>query len=431
MKILSIILAAGKGNRMKSKIPKPFHKIANLKMIDWVINVNKSIDVNKLIIVGSENEFFLPYKDKYDLCIQKNPDGTGGALKSAKHLFKGYNDIVLVCYGDTPFISKNTLLKLIKAIKQNNDIALTCFKKNELNAYGKVLLSSEKKPIKIIEDKKSTHKISLCNGGLMAFNGTKLLELLKKLKKDQETNEYFLTDVVELANNAGLNIKPVTINEKEILGINNKKELSEAENLAQQLFRKKALEKGITLLDPKTVYFSYNTIIEKDVIIHPNVILGQNVKIKENSEIFPFSCLEDCIINNNAKIGPFARIRGETNIAQNSKIGNFVEIKNSKVGKGVKINHLAYVGDTDIGHNTNIGAGTITCNFDGFKKNKTTIGYETFVGSNSTIIAPIKIDNHSTIAAGSVITENVPQNSLAISRSYQENKKNKSIKKIN
>ena len=262
----------------------------------------------------------------------------------------------------------------------------------------------------------------------MAFNANILFGLIEKIKPNNQTNEFYLTEVVEIAANQDMKIDLINIDEQEIIGVNDRFDLLMAEKVAQDRLKTFLMNKGVTVLNPNTTYFSYDNIIEKDVIIHPNVVIGNNVKIKSNSEIFSFTHLEDCIIHKNSKIGPFARIRGGSKIGKNSKIGNFVELKNSKLENDVKINHLSYIGDTNIGSKTNIGAGTITCNYDGFKKNKTTIGYGTFVGSNSTLIAPIKIGHEATIAAGSVITENVPEKALSIARTRQITKKNRSLK---
>ena len=429
MKICSIILSAGKSSRMKSEIPKPFHKIAGKKMIDWVINANTSVDIKKLIIISQNQKDFLEYSKKSEIIIQKIPKGTGDAVKCARSSLQNFKGIVLVCYADTPFISKLTLKKLIKSIKNNNDMAITSFVKKQKNSYGKIVLNKEKKPFKILEDKKLNNQIDLCNGGIMAFNASKLFSIISKINPNKKSGEYYLTDSVEIASNLGMKIDLIKINENEILGINDRKQLAEAEVMVQSKIREQLLKNGVTLLAPETSFFSYDSIIKKDVIIHPNVIIGENVKIEKNCEIFSFCHLENCSVFKDTKIGPFARVRGGSKIGENSKVGNFVELKNVDIGPKVKINHLAYVGDAEVGSDSNIGAGTITCNYDGYQKNKTTIGYNTFVGSNSTLIAPIKIGDNATIGAGSVITDDVPKNALSIARKKQINKENRSLKK--
>lgn len=428
MKVCTVILGAGKSSRMKSTIPKPFHKIANLKMIDWLLNLFSSINVDKKIIVTSKDVNFLEYKKFADIVIQSKQLGTGDAVKATYEKLKNFKGVIIICFADTPFVTKKTITKLIKSIKNKNHICITSFEKIEKNSYGKIILSEESHPIKITEDKNAKIDTNLCNGGIMAFDSKIMFDLLSSIKPDKLSNEFFLTKVVELASKKNLKVDLINVNETEILGINSRKDLVIAEKIAQKKLKSFVLNKGVTLLDPDTTYLSYDTIIQKDVTIHPNVVLGNKVKIKSGSEILPFTHIENCTINNNVKVGPFARIRGDVNLGDYSKIGNFVELKNVIVKNKVNINHLSYIGDAKIGEKTNIGAGTITCNYDGFKKNKTFIGYNAFVGSNSTIIAPIEIGNNSTIGAGSVITKNVDHNDLAIGRSKQIIKKNKSIK---
>ena len=429
MNVCTVILGAGKGSRMKSITPKPFHKVANLRLIDWVLNTHNSIKIDKKIIVTSNNINYSKYSKTNKIVIQKKQLGTGNAVIETKNELKDFKGIVVVCFADTPFITKKTIENLICSIYKGNDIALTSFKKNNKNSYGKIILSQDNKPVKIIEDRNSKLNTPFCNGGIMAFKSDIMFNLLSKIKPDSISKEYYLTEVVEIASKISLNIDLVHIDEQEILGVNTKEDLASAEKIIQTKLRNFFLNKGVTLIDPETNYFSYDTNIQKDVTIFPNVFIGKGVKIDSGSSILPFCHLEDCFIKKNASIGPFARIRGNTVLNENSKIGNFVELKNVVSGKEVKINHLSYMGDTSIGESSNIGAGSITCNYDGHKKNKTSIGSNAFVGSNSTIVAPLKIGNNSTIGAGSVITENVKKGDLAIGRVKQINKKNRSITK--
>tara|TARA_E500000178_G_C17024609_1_gene757333 strand:- start:1722 stop:3020 length:1299 start_codon:yes stop_codon:yes gene_type:complete len=429
MNICTVILGAGNGSRMKSEIPKPFHEIANLPLIDWVLNVCSSFKVDKKIIVTSKNIDYTQYSKTNEIILQKEQLGTGNAVLQTFDKLKTFNGVVIVCFADTPFITRKTIKKLIQAIKNGNEIAITSFKKNEKNSYGKIILSSDKNPIKITEDKQGLINSNLCNGGIMAFNSKCMFKLLTKIKPDKVFNEYYLTEVIEIAAKEKLNIKLIDIYEDEIIGINSRSDLAVAENIAQMRLRTSLLDAGVTLIDPNTTYLSYDSIIQKDVTIFPNVFIGKGVKIYSGTTILPFCHLESCILKNNVSIGPFARIRGNTILNNNIKIGNFVELKNVNAKKDVKINHLSYIGDTSIGVSTNIGAGTITCNFDGFNKNKTTIGYNTFIGSNTTIVAPLRIGNYSTTGAGSVITENVKSGDLAIGRERQIVKKGRSINK--
>ncbi len=427
MNVCTVILGAGKGSRMKSMTPKPFHKVANLKLIDWVLNTHNSIKVDKKIIVTSKDINYSEYSKTNRIVVQNDQLGTGNAVIETKNELKNFKGVIVICFADTPFITKKTIKNLILSIKNGNDIALTSFTKNIKNSYGKIILSKENKPLKITEDRNSKLNTLLCNGGIMAFNSDIMFSLLSKIKPDNITKEYYLTEVVGIASKNDLNMDLIHIDEQEILGVNSREDLALAEKIIQTKLRYFFLKKGVTLIDPETNYFSYDTIIQKDVTIFPNVFVGKGVKIENGSSILPFCHLENCHIKKNVSIGPFARIRGNTVLNGNVKIGNFVELKSVISEKEVKINHLSYIGDTSIGRSSNIGAGSITCNYDGHKKNKTSIGSNAFVGSNSTLVAPIKIGNNSTIGAGSTITDDVKKGDLAIGRQRQINKKDKSI----
>ena len=429
MKVCTVILGAGKGSRMKSVIPKPFHKVANLKLIDWVLNTHNSINIDKKIIVTSKDINYSKYSKTNRIVVQTNQLGTGNAVIETKNELKNFKGVIIICFADTPFTSKKTIKNLISSIKKGNHIALTTFTKKNKNSYGKIILSDDNKPVKISEDRNSKLNTQLCNGGIMAFNSNVMFNLLSKIKPDHLSEEYYLTEVVEIASKNNLKIDLIHVDEQEILGINSKEDLALAEKNIQAKLRHFFLNMGVTLIDPETNYFSYDTIIQKDVTIFPNVFIGENVKIGSGSSILPFCHLENCIIKKNVSIGPFARIRGDTVLSENTKIGNFVELKNVISEKEVKINHLSYMGDTTIGKSSNIGAGSITCNYDGHKKNKTSIGSNAFIGSNSTMVAPLKIGNNSTIGAGSVITDDVKNGDLAIGRQRQINKKDRSITK--
>ncbi len=428
MEICSIILSAGKGSRMRSSIPKPLHKISGKSMLQWVIDANKSAGIKKSVIVVP-NEF-----DKFDLnnkklirVVQKKPLGTGDAVKKAIPLLKNFEGIVLICFADTPFIRSETLKKIVKSFHEGNELVLTGFQKKEKNKYGKIIFDNDKKPYEIIEYKDFKRKkivSNFCNGGIMGIHSS-YLKHINKIEKNPLSGEYYLTDIVKILNTENKIISFVEIDEEEILGINTQLDLSIAEGISQNLIRNKAMMNGVKLIDPNSIFINYDTKFGKDVIIEPNVVFGTNVVIGSFVEIKSFSHLEECRIKKGSIIGPFARIRGETIVGEKSKVGNFVEIKKSIISNKVKINHLSYVGDTEIGSSTNIGAGTITCNYDGKNKNKTKIGKNSFVGSNSTIIAPIKIGNNVTMGAGSVFNKNIPDNNLSIGRAYQINKKNK------
>ena len=426
MNICSIILSAGKGNRMQSSIPKPLHTISGKTMLQWVIDANIAAKIKKyVIVIPKDNKEIEEVTKDLETVVQPIPLGTGDAVIQAKKILKDFNGIIIICFADTPFIAPETLKKLTKAVKNGSKIAISGFKKSEKNNYGKIVFSKSNQPSEIVEEKDAKIrkiKSEYCNGGIIAIN-SEILNYLDKIKSNKLTKEIYLTEIVKLAFLNKEKIDFIEINENEILGINNQIELSKAEKISQDFLRNKAMINGAKLIAPETVFFNFDTKIGKDVVIHPNVIFGKNVNIEKSVEILSFSHIEDSVIKEGSVIGPFARLRGKAIIGPKSRIGNFVEIKNSKLKEQVKINHLSYVGDSEIGKSTNIGAGTITCNYDGKKKNKTKIGSNSFIGSNSSLIAPIKIGDNVTLAAGSVFNKNVPSNSLSIGRAHQVIKK--------
>ena len=407
---------------MSSDIPKPLHTISGKSMLQWVIDANKAAKIEKSIIVIPENNDLIKgITSDLKTVIQPVALGTGDAVKKATQQLREFTGIILVCFADTPFITPKSLLKIIKAFNNDTKLVISGFKKKEKNNYGKVIFSEKNSPVEIIEQKDAELKninSQFCNGGIMAIHSS-VINDLDKIEKSTITKEYYLTELVKILNLQNKEIAFVEINEKEILGINDQIDLSIAEKIAQHSLRKQAMLNGVKLIDPESVFLNFDTEISKNVTIHPNVVFGKNVKISSAVEIKSFSHIEDCEIHENCVIGPFARIRGESILGKETKVGNFVEIKKSNLDKKVKINHLSYIGDSEIGTSTNIGAGTITCNYDGHNKNKTIIGKNSFIGSNSTIIAPIKIGDEVTLGAGSVFNQDVPDDSLSIGRARQ------------
>ena len=426
MEICSIILSAGKGSRMFSDTPKPLHLISGKPMLKWVIDANKSASINKcIIVIPEESKAFKGISNGFDTVVQKIPKGTGDAVKKASVLLKKFTGIILICFGDTPFLTSQTLKKIIKSFNSETKLVITGFKKNEKNNYGKIIFSTKNEPIEIIEQKDAEERnihSEFCNGGVMAIHSS-VLNQLNKIQENFISREFYLTDFVKILNQEKKKITFIEIKEEEILGINNQVDLSVAEKISQKYLRRNAMLKGVKLIDPETVFINHDTKFGRDVVVHPNVVFSQNVIVESLVQIKSFSHLEECKIKSGSSIGPFARIRGDSILGNNSKVGNFVEIKKSNLSENVKINHLSYVGDSEIGSSTNIGAGTITCNYDGKSKNKTKIGKNSFVGSNSTIIAPIKIGENVTMGAGSTFNKDIPNNTLAIGRAYQINKK--------
>ncbi len=428
MKVCSIILSAGKGSRMFSDIPKPLHLISGKTMLERVIDANKSANVKRCIIVIPENcEAFAGICNDFETVVQKIPKGTGDAVKKASNLLKKFTGVILVCFADTPFLTSKTFERVIKAFDNKTKLVITGFKKIEKNNYGKIIFSNKNEPIEIIEQKdaevRNIHS-EFCNGGVMAIHSS-IINKLNKIQENLISKEFYLTDLVNILNKENKKISFIEIKEEEIIGINNQVDLSVAEKISQNLLRRNAMLKGVKLIDPESVFINHDTKFGRDVVIHPNVVFGQNVIIEASVEIKSFSYLEKCKVESGSIIGPFARIRENSVIGKNSKIGNFVEIKKSKLLDEVKINHLSYIGDSEVGSSTNIGAGTITCNYDGKNKQKTKIGKNSFVGSNSTIIAPIKVGENVTMGAGSTFNKDIPDNTLSIGRAYQINKKKK------
>ena len=429
MKNLHIfILAAGKGTRMNSVLPKILHSIAGKPMVYHVIDQAKKLKPKKIyVIVNQElkdNKNLL--SSEIEIVVQKSQNGPADAIKSCMPKIKNLSGNALILYADIPLIELSSMKRAVNKVTKKN-INLLTFVKDDQNSYGKVVFDKKGSVSRVIEQNELTkgEKYEICNSGIFACD----IDVLKKLipKIDNKTNkkkEYYLTDIFNLAYKKGIATKSIIVDEEEFMGVNNKKELAEAEYLAQSKLREKFLLKGVTLIDPETVYFSEDTKIDKDAIIYPNVFIGKNVKIGKESSILSFSHLEDCSIGKNVSIGPFARIRPGTEIADTAKVGNFVEIKKSRIDKGSKVNHLTYIGDAEVGKDVNIGAGTVTCNYDGKNKYKTVIEDGAFIGSNSSLIAPVKIEKNAYVGSGSAISKNVKEETLGIERTSQVEIKN-------
>jgi len=425
-KLTTIILAAGKGTRMNSSLSKVLHPIANQPMLSHIIDKSEKLKSNRIIVVVNET-FNIPKtkpNSKIIYVVQKQQLGTGDAIKACLKNIDKVNNRVLILYADVPLINNLTLRKLIR-LRTKNEIKILAFKKLEKNNYGKLIIQNDVVE-KIIEAKefKTDNQPDDCNSGVFCASAEGLLKLIPKIKNNNVKKEYYLTDFFELAFNSKYHTKVVYGSEEEFMGINNKVELAQAEKIMQNKLREKFLKQGVTLIDPETVYFSKDTKIGKDVTIYPNVFIGPKVSIGSNTTIHPFTHLDDCKIGKNVNIGPNARVRPGSDISDDARIGNFVEIKKSKIGKGSKVNHLAYVGDAILGKNVNIGAGTITCNYDGKNKHITQIGDNAFIGSNSSLVAPLKIEKDAYIGSGSVITKDVSKGALAMERNHQTEIKN-------
>ena len=422
-KITFIVLAAGKGTRMKSSLSKPMHNIAGKPMISHIIdNIFATGSKDIITVINNENNDIKDYlKSNYPqvrTTIQESQLGTGDAVKS---VFNSYNlsdsDGIIIIFGDTPLLKLETINNLIKSISRN-DLTITSFESENPQGYGRIILKNDKLH-SIVEDAETTKNnkdIKLCNGGLMALKNNGLEKYLDLLNNNNNKKEYSLTDLVKIINERKGTCDYIKCEELELFGVDSKIGLAKAEKEFQKRLRHKFMAQGVTLTDPDSVFFQSDTIIEENVEIQNNVYFGKNVHIKSGVTIRSFSYIEEAVIHENATIGPFSRLRGNVSIGVDCKVGNFVEIKNSVLENDVKASHLSYLGDSHIMNNANIGAGTITCNYDGVKKNRTHIGENVFVGSNSSLVAPIEIGDNAHIGAGSVITKNVAKESLVLTR---------------
>ena len=421
-----IILSAGNGTRMNSSVQKPFHEIAGKSMICHVIDLCKSIVKNSNITVVIKNEYKELFSDyKVNIAVQNIQNGTATAVSLALDYLKFENSIILCA--DMPLVTKKDVEDLLLS-HDENDISFVAIKlplEKRKMPYGRVITDNEGNFLKIVEynDATDEEKSSIfANSGIYIVKNSLLNELLPKIKNENSKKEFYFTDILNLAVQNNRKIKVViSENYDSFHGVNTMIDLSNAEEIFQNRRRSFFLERGVKLYDPKSVYFSTDTNLENDVVVEQNVVFKGKVTVKSGSVIKSFSYIEDCVVKNNVKIGPFARIRGNSVFENYSEIGNFVEVKGSIIGVKSKSKHLAYIGDSSLGESVNIGAGTITCNYDGFKKHKTDIKDNVKVGANCSLVAPVVIESNTVIGAGSVITKNVPRDNLAIARSKQQN----------
>lgn len=411
-----VILAAGKGTRMKSDKPKVMHEIAGRPMIGWLIEVAESLSPEKIVVVTAPGmDDVAAAVAPHPVAIQKEQKGTGDAVKPALPLLKGFEGKILILLGDEPFLDKNVLEEMIGW----NGLSVMAVRPLSPKGLGRMIANEDGTLDRIVEEKDASEEqkeIRLCNAGNFCVPSTHLGKWLDQLQSNNAQNEFYLTDIPKIAEKDGYLTYVVESDVQWVWGINTRAELAEHERMAQVMLREKAMAGGATLIDPNTVYLSFDTTFGRDVVVEPDVFCGPGVRIGDNVTIHGFTHLEDVIIAQGASIGPFARIRGGAHLKENVKVGNFVEIKKSVIESGAKMNHLAYIGDSSIGAKSNIGAGTITCNYDGFNKHKTTIGAGVFVGSNSTLVAPVTLEDGAFVAAGSVVTHDVPKDSLVLAR---------------
>ncbi|MCE5972999.1 bifunctional UDP-N-acetylglucosamine diphosphorylase/glucosamine-1-phosphate N-acetyltransferase GlmU [Sinirhodobacter sp. WL0062] len=426
MTIALIVLAAGQGTRMNSDLPKVLHRIGAAPLVAHALAAGRALEPEQVIVVaGHGAEAVTKAVGKIDpeatVVLQAEQLGTGHAVAQALPTLEGFDGRVIVLYGDTPFIRPETLEGLAESTAA---VAVLGFEAADPGRYGRLVAQGNALD-RIVEFKDASDEeraITLCNSGVIACDAVLLTELVAGLNNDNASGEYYLTDIVAAARAKGLSAEVVTCPEEETLGINTRAELARAEALFQARMRAEAMENGVTMVDPDTVWFALDTYIGRDVVVGPNVVFGPDVTIESGAQIEAFCHLEGCHISRGATVGPFARLRPGAELAEDVHIGNFVEVKNSILAEGVKVGHLTYLGDADIGEGTNIGAGTVTCNYDGVFKHRTTVGANAFIGSDTMLVAPVTVGDGALTGSGSVITEDVPAGAIALGRAKQMNR---------
>jgi len=428
MAFAAVILAAGKGTRMNSDLPKALHKVAYASLLEHTLRSCAPLKPEKtILVVGHVAEQVRKAAKAIDpeieVVMQNEQLGTGHALAQASEALAGFEGDIVVLYADTPFISAATM-SAIKEKRHRSDLVVLGFHAQDPAKYGRLVTEGEDLT-RIVEFKdanETERAITLCNSGVMAGPAALLLSLVAHLKNDNASGEYYLTDCIALAKDQGHSAQVVICEESETLGVNSRHDLAQAEAIFQDRMRAYFLEAGVNMFAPETVYFSHDTVIGRDAVIEQNVIFAPNCTVESGAIIRAFSHLEGAHVSRGAVVGPYARLRPGAEISEEGKIGNFVEIKNAQIGEGAKVNHLSYVGDATVGQGANIGAGAVTCNYDGVMKHHTDIGENAFIGSSTMMVAPVTIGKNAMTASGSVITKNVPDDALALGRADQNNK---------
>lgn len=426
---LAVILAAGDSTRMKSSMSKVLHPVAGLPMIGHVMKAVASAGISDVALVlgrDAETVAKAAHTDEVSVrsFIQTQRLGTGHAVLSARDAIAAGFDDILVTYGDAPLVTAAPFAAARAELAKGADVVVIGFHTGTPTGYGRLLVENGEL-IAIREEKDATdeeRKVTWCNSGIMAINGRKALEILDKIDNKNVKGEYYLTDLVEIVRRDGGRAVAVDAPEAELAGCNNRAELAVLERLWQERRRHEIMLSGVSMIAPETVFLAYDTQIGQDALIEPNVVFGPGVTVEGGAVIHAFSHLEGAHVSAGATVGPFARLRPGANLAAHSKVGNFCEVKKAEIGEGAKVNHLTYIGDAIVGAHSNIGAGTITCNYDGINKHVTQIGANAFIGSNSSLVAPVSIGDGAYVASGSVVTQDVPADALALGRARQETK---------
>ncbi|MBO6853540.1 MAG: bifunctional UDP-N-acetylglucosamine diphosphorylase/glucosamine-1-phosphate N-acetyltransferase GlmU [Marivivens sp.] len=428
MSISCVILAAGQGTRMNSDLPKVLHQVAGAPLVVHTMKTASAIGADRIVVVTGHGSAAVTSTvqawEPDALTVEQTEQlGTAHAVQQARSALEGVTGDVFVLYGDTPFIRAETL-EAMRAARRDHAVVVLGFEARDPGRYGRLKMTDDRLEA-IVEFKDASPEeraITLCNSGVICAEAENLFSLIDAVGNDNASGEYYLTDIIAIANARGLTATAVVCDEAETMGVNSRAQLADAEAAFQTRARAEALENGVTLTAPDTVFFAHDTVVGRDSIIEPNVIFGPDVTIESGVRIRAFSHLEGCHVSRGATVGPFARLRPGAELAEDVHVGNFCEIKNATIDEGAKVNHLSYIGDASVGARTNIGAGTITCNYDGVFKHRTTIGREAFIGSNTMLVAPVTVGDRALTGSGSVVTQDIPADALSIARAKQVNK---------
>jgi bifunctional UDP-N-acetylglucosamine pyrophosphorylase/glucosamine-1-phosphate N-acetyltransferase len=422
-----IILAAGQGTRMNSDRPKVLHELGGVPLFAHALMAGAAFDPERIVLVAGDNADEVEtvaqdYDPRVEVVLQGERLGTGHAVAQTRDALADFEGDAIVLYGDTPFIRRETLDRMAEARAGGADVVILGFEAADPKRYGRLVMEG-KELRRIVEYKDASEEeraITLCNSGVVAADCETLFDLIAGLTNENASGEYYLTDIVEVARARGLRAEAVTCDEAETLGINTRADLAAAEAQLQAWKRDEALENGVTLVAPESVFFSADTVVGRDSVIEPHVVFGPDVTVESGARIRAFSHLEGCHVSTGAVVGPYARLRPGAELAERAKVGNFVEIKNAQVGEGAKVNHLTYIGDATIGEAANIGAGTVTCNYDGVFKHHTEIGARAFIGSDTMLVAPVKVGDDAMTATGTVVTRDIEPGAMGVGRARME-----------
>jgi bifunctional UDP-N-acetylglucosamine pyrophosphorylase/glucosamine-1-phosphate N-acetyltransferase len=432
--VAAIVLAAGQGTRMKSDLHKVLHPIAGRPMLAHLLASVAGLDpARTVVVVGDRANQVEPLVREFGgvVAVQNPQHGTGHAVQQAETALTGFDGDVLILFGDVPFVRTGTMRRMLNRLADTEGAVVAAFRPGDPGHYGRILTEGDGTILKMVEYKDASEAeraLDLCNSGLMAVRAAALWPLLARVGNANAAGEYYLPDIVMIAAGDGHRSLAVEVEAGEVDGVNSRADLAAVEAAWQARRRAEVMAAGATLIAPETVWFSHDTKIGRDVLVEPNVFFGPGVVIGDNVRIRAFSHIEGATIATGAEIGPYARLRPGAEIGEGAKVGNFVEVKKTKLGKGAKANHLTYLGDAEVGAGANIGAGTITCNYDGWFKYRTTIGEGAFIGSNSALVAPVTIGKGALVAAGSVITRDVPDDAIALARGAQVEKPGRAAK---